>query len=231
MTNTLSDAVGNYVLKGLPPGQYTINVNKVEYIAQQKLNITVDGQTYPNVPFMMNAHTTKGIDFINMSYNHGTITGQVIGPINQGVVVEVPGLGLSTTTDIAGTYTIGNIPAGWYYVTYKAEGWFIGVQFVCVAPGPGVTTLPPYTMSACGPCTAPTIEGVVTDGLQAIENAIVEIPGMAWVYGSQLEVYTDKAGYYIFTDLGTSQSPSYVTHVFVPTTGRFFVWCGTKQGS
>jgi hypothetical protein len=228
--NTLSDAVGNYVLQGLPPGQYTINVNKVEYIPQQKLNITVDGQTYPNTPFMVNAHTTKGIDFINMSYNYGTITGQVIGPIGQGVVVEVPGLGLSTTTDGAGTYTIGNIPAGWYYVTYKAEGWFIGVQFVCVGPGPGVTTLPPYTMSACGPCTSPTIEGVITDGIQAIENAIIEVPGMGWTYGTGFEVYTDKAGYYILTNLGTSQPPSYISHAFAPTTGRFFVVVRNEAG-
>ncbi|MBU7026360.1 MAG: carboxypeptidase regulatory-like domain-containing protein [Theionarchaea archaeon] len=226
--NTLSDAAGNYVLKGLPPGQYTVMVNKVEYIPQQKLNITVDGRTYPNTPFMVNARTTTGIDFINLSYNYGIITGLVIGP--QGVVVEVPGLGLSTTTDAAGTYTIGNIPAGWYYVTYKATGWFIGVQFVCVGPGPGVTILPPYTMSACGPCTSPTIEGSITDGIQAIENAIIEVPGMGWVFGSGMEVYTDKAGYYILTDLGTSQSPSYVTHVFMPTTGRFFVVVRNEAG-
>lgn len=225
---TLTDAFGNYVLQGLPPGQYTINVDKVEYLPQQKLNINVDGQTYPFTPFMSNAHTTKGIDFINMSYNYGIITGVVIGPPS--AVVEVPGLGLSTTTDGQGQYTIGNIPAGWYYVTYKTQGWFIGVQFVCVAPGPTATTLPTYTMSACGPCTSPTIEGSITDGIQAVENAVVEVPGMGWVFGTGLEVYTDKAGYYILTNLGTSQSLSYVTHPFVPTTGRFFVVVRNEAG-
>jgi hypothetical protein len=231
--NTLTDAVGNYVLMGLPPGQYRIDVDKTEYIPQQKLNITVDGQTYPNTPFMVNAHSTEGIDFINMSYNYGTITGQVIGPTS--TVVEVPGLGLSTTADAAGTYTIGNIPAGWYYVTYKAEGWFIGVQFVCVAPGPGVTTLATYNMDSCGPCTSPTIEGVVTDGIQAIENAIIEVPGMGWVFNTPFEVYTDKAGYYILTNLGAGGPappavPSYITHPFNPTTGRFFVVVRNEAG-
>ncbi len=224
---TLTDAFGNYVLQGLPPGQYTINVNKIEYIPHQKLNINVDGQTYPFTPFMSNAHTTKGIDFINMSYNYGAITGVVIGPPS--AVVEVPGLGLSTTSDPTGQYTIGNIPAGWYYVTYKAEGWLTGVQFVCVGPGPTATILLNYTMTACGPCTSPTIEGSITDGIQAVENAIIEVPGMGWVFGSGMEVYTDKAGYYILTNVGAG-APSYVSHVFNPTTGRFFVVVRNEAG-
>jgi hypothetical protein len=241
-TNTLSDAVGNYVLQGLPPGQYMINVNKAEYIPQQKLNVTVDGQTYPNTPFMVNAHTTKGIDFINMSYNYGTIQGIVAGPPS--IVVEVPGLGLSTTADASGRYTISNIPAGWYYVVFRAEGWYTGVEYVCVAPGPAATNVRggvPYVMSSCPSCPTTTIEGSVTDGIQAIENAIVEVPGMGWIFlgvnnAANRNVITDKAGYYIFTDIGPGNpSQSYATwggfrYQFTPTTGRFFVTVRNEAG-
>lgn len=238
--NTISDAVGNYVIQGLPPGQYRINVDKTEYIAQQKLNINVDGQTYPNTPFMVNAHTTKGINFINMSYNYGTIQGIVAGPPS--AVVEVPGLGLSTTTDVAGNYTIGNIPAGWYYVVFKAQGYYTGVEYVCVNPGPGTTMIRggvPYVMTQCISCPIPTVEGVVTDGIQAIENAIVEIPGMGWVFvginnQANRNLITDKAGYYIFTDIGPGNpSLSYSTgwrYIFTPTTGRFFVTVRNEAG-
>ncbi|KYK37615.1 MAG: hypothetical protein AYK18_09530 [Theionarchaea archaeon DG-70] len=239
---TITDAVGNYVLKGLPPGNYSVNVNKDEYIPQQKLNIVVNGQTFPFTPFMVNAHTTTGIDFINMSYNYGTIQGVVIGP--SGTVVEVPGLGLSTTIDVAGNYTIGNIPAGWYYVLFKAEGYYTGVEYVCVQPGPGATIVRPgnpYPMTLCINCPWPTIEGFVTDGIQAIENAIVEIPGMAWTFWgvahpNNRNLVTDKAGYYIFTDIGPGNpSFSYATwggfrYQFVPTTGRFFVTVRNEAG-
>ena len=240
--NTISDAFGNYVLQGLPPGQYTVNVNKAEYIAEQKLNITVDGQTYPNTPFMVNAHSTTGINFINMSYNHGTIQGIIAGPPS--AVVEVPGLGLSTTTDTSGRYTIGNIPSGWYYVVFKAEGWYTGVEYLCVQPGPAVTTVrggAPYVMQQCLNCPFPTIEGSITDGIQAIENAIVEVPGMGWVFQGvnnplNRNLVTDKAGYYIFTNIGPGNpSFSYATwapsfYTFAPTTGRFFVTVRNEAG-
>jgi hypothetical protein len=240
--NTLSDAVGNYVLKGLPPGQYRIDVDKDEYISQQKLNITVDGQTYPNLPFMVNAHSTTGTDFTNMSYNYGSITGIVVSTST--AVVEVPGLGLSTTIDSQGRYTIGNIPAGWYYVVFRAQGYYTGVEYVCVQPGPNVTNVrggAPYVMTLCNNCPFPTVEGIVTDGIQAIENAIMEVPGMGWTFQgvdnpNNRNVVTDKAGYYIFTDIGP-QNPSFSYSIwggfryqFTPTTGRFFVTVRNEGG-
>jgi hypothetical protein len=237
MLMTYTDAVGNYVLQGLPPGRYTIAINKTEYIGEQKLNIDVDGQTFPNLPYLVNAHTTKGIDFINMSYDHGTIQGVVNGPPS--AVVEIPGLGLSTTTNSVGQYTISNIPAGWYYVVFRAQGYHVGVEYVCVAPGSvGITTLPLYNMVLCMNCPNPTIEGFVTDGIQAIENALVEIPGMGWTFqgvsnAANRNVVTDKGGYYIFTDIGPTVSTSYSVgwrYIFAPTTGRYFVVVRNEAG-
>jgi hypothetical protein len=237
MTMTYTDAVGNYVLQGLPPGRYTIMINKTEYIGEQKLNIDVDGQIYSNTPFLVNVHTTKGIDFINMSYDHGTIQGIVIGPPS--AVVEIPGLGLSTTTNAVGQYTIGNIPPGWYYVVFRAQGYYIGVEYICVLPGSiGITTVPTYNMALCLNCPNPTIEGFVTDGIQGIENALVEIPGMGWTFqgvsnAANRNVVTDKGGYYIFTDIGPTVSTSYSVgwrYIFLLSTGRYFVVVRNEAG-
>jgi hypothetical protein len=222
---TFTDAFGNYCIHGLPPGVYHLRAMKAEYYDHWKYNIAVDGMTIAGT--MYNWHTTPNINFTNLSYDHGMIFGTVsdlAGPL-PGAVVEVPGLGLSTTTDAFGNYMIHNIPAGYYYVIVKKTGYQTGVEFICVTNG---TTGPtgPINFIVDASSGLPLIEGTVTDGIQAIENALVEIPGLGWSYGTTLELYTDKAGYYIFTDYPTSNT--YAPHPLGP--GKYTVVVRNEAG-
>jgi hypothetical protein len=225
VTEALTDTFGNYCVHGLAPGVYTLRAMKAEYYDQWKYNIVVDGITIGGTQY--NWHTTPYINFTNLSYDHGMIFGTVTSaavPL-PGAVVEVPGLGLSTTTDAFGNYAMHNIPAGWYYVVAKKTGFQSGVEFICVTNG---------TMGPTGPITfdlspatgLPVIEGSVTDGIQAIENAIVEIPGLGWSYGTTMELYTDKAGYYIFADYAISNT--YAPHLLSP--GKFTIVIRNEAG-
>jgi len=88
------------------------------------------------------------------------------------------------------------------------------VEFVCVLDGSHGPT-GPITFALYVPTDHyPIIEGIVTDGSQAIENAIVEIPYLNWVDETGLGVYTDKAGYYIFADYHSSST--YYGHMVLP---------------
>jgi hypothetical protein len=208
---TYTDVFGNYVIHGLIPGAYNLRIQKAEYFDQWKMNIIVDGLTIGGTQY--NWHTTSGINFTNLSYDYGMISGTVNsgGPL-PGAVVEVPGLGLSTTADALGNFSIHNIPAGYFYVVAKKTGYQTGVEFVCVNNGTAGPTGPiTFNLITVIPATSlPVIEGSVSDGIQAIENALVEIPGLGWSYGSGLELYTDKAGYYIFCDYGGANT--YAAH-------------------
>lgn len=224
--DTFTDAFGNYCVHGLPPGVYNLRIMKAEYYDQWKYNINVDGITVNAV--LYNWHTTANVDFTNLSYDHGVIFGTVstgVGTLS-GAVVEVPGLGLSTTTDNQGNYTIHNLPAGWYYIVVRKNGFQTGVEFVCVTNG---TTGPtgPIDFTLARSTGFPIIEGAVSDGVQAIENAVVEIPGLTWTLGSGNELYTDKAGYYIFADY--AGSTVYVPHV-VPA-GKYTIVVRNEAGS
>ncbi|MBU7026359.1 MAG: carboxypeptidase regulatory-like domain-containing protein [Theionarchaea archaeon] len=222
---TFTDVFGNYCVHGLAPGVYHLRIMKAEYFDQWKYNIVVDGVTILGTQY--NWHTTPNVNFTNLSYDHGMIFGTVFsgaGPL-PGAVVEVPGLGLSTTTDAFGNYSIHNIPAGWYYVVAKKSGFQTGVEFICVTNG---TTGPtgPVNFTLTTATGLPIIEGSVSDGIHAIENALVEIPGLFWTYGTTLELYTDKAGYYIFADYPGSNT--YAPHPLGP--GKFTIVMRNEAG-
>ncbi|KYK37616.1 MAG: hypothetical protein AYK18_09535 [Theionarchaea archaeon DG-70] len=225
MYDTLTDMFGNYCIHGLPPGMYDLHIQKAEYFDQWKFNISVDGMTINvgGTPCRYNWHTTSNVNFTNLSYDHGMIFGTVNLP---GAVVEVPGLGLSTTCDSLGNYSIHNIPAGYYYVVAKKNGFQTGVEFICVTNG---TTGPtgPIPFSLIPSTGLPIIEGSVADSMQAIENALVEIPGLGWSYGTGLEIYTDKAGYYIFADFAGSNT--YAPHPLGP--GKYTIVVRNEAGS
>ncbi len=223
---TFTDVFGNYCVHGLAPGVYHLRIMKAEYFDQWKYNIVVDGVTILGTQY--NWHTTSNVNFTNLSYDHGMIFGTVgtgAGGL-PGAVVEVPGLGLSTTTDAFGNYSIHNIPAGWYYVVAKKNGFQTGVEFVCVTNG---TTGPtgPVNFTLTTSLGLPIIEGSVSDGIQAIENALVEIPGLFWTYGTTMELYTDKAGYYIFADYAGSNA--YTPHPLGP--GKFTIVVRNEAGT
>ena len=222
---TFTDAFGNYCVHGLAPGVYSLRAMKAEYFDHWKFNIIVDGVTIGGVQY--NWHTTPNVNFTNLSYDHGMIFGTVSTGVGglPGAVVEVPGLGLSTTTDAFGNYMIHNIPAGWYYVVAKKSGFQTAVEFICVTNG---TTGPtgPIDFTLISATGLPIIEGSVTDGIQAIENALVEIPGLGWSYGTTLELYTDKAGYYIFADFPGSNT--YAPHPLGP--GKFTIVVRNEAG-
>jgi hypothetical protein len=224
--DALTDAFGNYCIHGLPPGAYDLRIQKAEYFDQWKFNIIVDGMTIGGTPY--NWHTTPNVNFNNLSYDHGMIFGTVItgaAPL-PGAVVEVPGLGLSTTTDALGNYSIHNIPAGYYYVIVKKNGFQTGVEFICVSNGTAGPT-GPITFNLVTATGLSIIEGKVSDGIQAIENALVEIPGLGWSYGTAMELYTDKGGYYIFADYAGANT--YTSHPLVP--GKFTIVVRNEAGS
>jgi hypothetical protein len=223
---TFTDTFGNYCIHGLPPGIYNLRIQKAEYLDQWKYNIMVDGITVSGTQY--NWHTTSNVDFTNLSYDHGMVFGTVNSGGNPlpGAVVEVPGLGLSTTTDAFGNYAIHNLPAGWFYIVAKKTGYQTGVELICITNG---TTGPtgPIAFNLVTATGLPIIEGSVTDGQQAIENALVEIPGLGWSYGTTNEIYTDKAGYYIFADYAASNT--YTAHPL--TAGKFNIVVRNEAGS
>ncbi len=210
-----TDKFGNYVLKGLPKGNYDIRVTKEEYASKFKTIYGVNTDLGP-----------KTLNF-TLTLNPGTLEGVVHdsggNPIAN-ATVSIPGLNLSTTTDPTGYYEIPQIPAGMYTVVAKAQGYKTEVYYYNDANNPAggdptgnfnpsnAYTHPmwggyaPYigagqTISnfdfemdtATQECEN-DISGIVSNGAP-IEYAQVEIPGL------NREITTDKAGYYIFTDV------------------------------
>jgi hypothetical protein len=216
----ITDLFGNYVIKGLPPGSYDVLAYRREYVQQWKYNVVVDAHPMTVGGIKFNWHQTKGVNYVNFNYRYASITGFVLaggGPLD-GATVEIPGLGLSTMTDSNGNYRIDNIPMGWYYVTAKKSGYSIGVQFVSIGDFEcSVRQIQNFNLDVLGqdPCCAMAIQGKVTDGVQALENARVEIPGLRNQFpNDNYTLYTDKSGYYIFTNYNDrSKNPSYTSHI------------------
>lgn len=198
---TVTDLFGNYVLKGLPPGIYDIRMRKQEFEERWLFNKQVKEDQYGNTI------TVKDASFTGVKYNYCAITGFVFGagmPL-AGAVVEIPGLGLSTTTEADGSYRLDGIPAGWYYVVAKMDGFKIGVQFVCIECVDCTTqvVLNPFHLEVLPDpcCLTGSLQGIVTDGKRPLEMAFVEIPGLNGFGDPPMTpLFTDKAGFYIFTD-------------------------------
>jgi subtilisin family serine protease len=129
----------------------------------------------------------------------GTLTGTVSassgGPI-AGATVAVDGLGLSTTTNAGGQYTLANVPTGSRTVTASAASFATGSQTVTVNGGTTVTanfTLTPLP-------TTGTLTGTVTSAAGGIvSGATVAIQGTA------LSTTTNGAGQYTLTDIPQGQ--------------------------
>jgi len=204
-----TDKFGNYVLKGIKKGNYEIRVTREEYSPQFKTIYGINTDLGP-----------KTLDF-TLTLNPGILEGYVkdmaTNPIAN-AIVSIPGLNLSATTDASGYYKIEQIPAGMYTVVAKAQGYNTEVYYYNDSPtgyqDPSGNFNPPNSFSPTyapyiHPCTTEQlsfemdvasqecendISGIVSNGA-AIEYAEVEIPGLG------LEITTDKAGYYIFTEV------------------------------
>ncbi|MFQ6088296.1 MAG: discoidin domain-containing protein, partial [Candidatus Methanofastidiosia archaeon] len=212
----VTDAFGNYVVKGLHDDTYKVMADNNEFMASTKSGIVVEYDE------------TAVVNFENMSYCFGVIHGYVwesaVGTWRAagGVEVSIPGLGLSTITDGSGQWLINNIPPGEYWVIAKKQGFTIGVQRVDVTECCDTAPIQPgdfwlEELEYCGDvaCDNATVEGIVTDELgRPIEDAVVRFPGLEVTDFLRVPfpMRTDKAGYYIFTkytDLKPQGAPGY----------------------
>ena len=218
-----TDQFGNYVFKGLAPDTYDIRVSKDgEYVSQVSTAVRV-----------YRGQTTDNIDF-SLSVNYGALEGHVSdgNASIAGATVSIPGLGLSTMTDSTGYFRIDGIVAGGYTLTCEKDGYLIGVLYYddssvygynpsglmvtapFVQPGPPVTPVPADFNLAPTPLTPTTgyISGIVTDvNGNALEGAVVEIPGLELLGYTDLIRTTDKSGYYIFENVPNGEYDVVVT--------------------
>lgn len=112
---TRSQADGSYRLGYLPAGTYDIRVSLPGYSSQTRNGITVQA-----------ASTVTGVDFAisrvgaiagSVTSGRKAIAGATVQALQGGTVLG------SATTDLNGSYQIGNLPVGSYTVTAVASGY------------------------------------------------------------------------------------------------------------
>jgi len=181
----LSSTDGSYIVKGVPIGEYDIEVNAFGYERSNKSIwiITVDDINWS--------------DF-ELKYTYGIISGFILGetllPIPEAeVFVYVNSVRHSVLTDIGGAYEIPNIPAGNYTVGASQEGYYEGFfSNVIVINGERTQNVNITLVSMPG-----RLFGTVTSGAILVYGATVEI------IGTGLSASTGSQGSYSIEDVPT----------------------------
>ncbi|HEY9724123.1 MAG TPA: carboxypeptidase regulatory-like domain-containing protein [Oscillatoriaceae cyanobacterium] len=201
-----SDDTGAFSMADLPEGTYKIVVTRPRYSPfEGTLQITARQETSLVVP---------------LSAKPGSIAGRVTNLKGDGqpeVVIEVPSLHLTTTTDRLGAYRFAELPPGQYEVTYTQNGRRVSTTVVDVRSDETTTENVTTVNEVVAPNKAGTISGRVLDATTKRPVSDVKIV----VEGGDLTVMTLTAsdGYYTVSDLPpgryklTASKPGYKTRL------------------
>ena len=109
---TTSDSNGDYFFGGITDGNYTITPTLSDYtFSPTSESVTVDGAD------------ETGIDF-DATENTYTLSGTVVGDVQEGVTITLSGDDSdTTTTDLNGDYFFGGITNGNYTITPSKSGY------------------------------------------------------------------------------------------------------------
>lgn len=183
-----TDASGDYIIKNLPAGDYTLslNPNNNDYVPGKIENITVVAN-----------QETSGQDFTLASAGKisGTVTNSSQVPIEGAVAVATdssnPYNASVAITAANGTYTIGGLPSGTYQVTVQADAYVSDSEIGVVVTVGQTTTGKNFSLGTSGG----TISGTVyqSDGTTPISGAriVCGCPGK-----SSASTVTDENGDY-----------------------------------
>ncbi|MCF6137925.1 carboxypeptidase regulatory-like domain-containing protein [Pseudalkalibacillus berkeleyi] len=186
IATTTTNTNGKYTLTGIPPGSYTIEYSKVNYLTNiQSVSITSGVITRKDV------FLTELTGSIN-----GTVTNSGGGAINNATVLLVDTSGNivdDTTTNIAGSYSFPSISAGQYSIQVTAT------NFQSATKGVKVTANNTSIVNFVLEPNPGTVQGVVTSEGSLISGALVEILNTADSVVTQTT--TNASGEYVVDDL------------------------------
>lgn len=201
-----ADDTGAFSMADLPAGSYKIVVTRPRYQPfEGTLTITARQETSLVVP---------------LAAKPGSIAGRVTNLKGDGqpdVVIQVPTLHLTTTTDRLGAYRFAELPPGQYEVTYTQNGRRVSTTVLEVRSDETTTENVTTVNEAVAPNKAGTISGKVLDATTKRPVSGVKIV----VEGGDLTVMTLTAsdGYYTVSDLPagryklTASKPGYKTRL------------------
>ncbi|MCF6137924.1 carboxypeptidase regulatory-like domain-containing protein [Pseudalkalibacillus berkeleyi] len=164
VTQTTTNASGEYVVDDLAPGDYKLRVSKELFMTEV-------------LGFNLSAGETETLN-VELKPNPGTLTGKVTDsetgdPLPNTTVQVTNGNGVTvgtTITDASGDYTFTRLAPGSYTVTFIAEGY--GSKNIGTKIEPNQTT----TLNVALDQLVGAISGTVTDtGSNPISGALVEI--------------------------------------------------------
>jgi hypothetical protein len=193
---TVSDAVGNFEWSSLPPGDYTIQIDKTGYHSANGVLIVVAGTS-----IMLKQSLTKAGVFLDEA--PGNISGKIVdgesGEPISAAHIEMAGSTAVTGSD--GNFIFNALPRGSYQAQLSANGYqnqAISFLFSAGSNGDlGVIRL--YRLGGSVVPTSLTLSGRVVDGLSgaAINNATV-----TWVETGQT-VQTGADGTFAIAGIDT----------------------------
>ncbi|MED1796757.1 carboxypeptidase regulatory-like domain-containing protein [Brevibacillus nitrificans] len=209
VTETLTDALGNYLLNNLAPGIYQIRVSAAGF-SSQLAGVSLEAGDSKNLSFHLSALPGTVSGTITDAETLAEIPNSSVKILtNEGIAVR------STTTDVSGDYTISSLPAGTYVLVVSAQGYAsktIGIQVTA-----GGTTTADLSLDI----QAGVLNGTVTDaGMSSIAGAlVVAFKGTVPV----AQALTDGSGSFSFSHLApgtyfvTVSADTYATAVLGAT--------------
>jgi len=119
---------GEWTIRDVPVGQYTITASALGFHDAQATDITVVAEDETAVPLL------------TLLANPGSVTGVVelegvAAGLWDGTLVTIEGTGLSETTAGDGSFTFNSVPAGTYPLTARTVGYAAEQTTVIVLPG------------------------------------------------------------------------------------------------
>ncbi|GAB1765757.1 carboxypeptidase regulatory-like domain-containing protein [Priestia megaterium] len=203
ITNTVTDQNGSFSFIGLAPGEYSLVAQATNFGSVAVGAIITSGNTTtitvqaPPLPGVISGQVT---DFSGNALSNATIR---LLDSNQNVV----GIG---STDLTGSYTIGNVAAGTYTVIASASGFGTNTQGVTIAPA---QVLPNLNIPL--EATSGTITGQVTNSGNGapVTGATVIIRSLQQGSGGIVvgTVSTDQQGNYLAQNLAPGEYSVTVT--------------------
>ena len=230
--SAVADSGGNYAIKTIIPGIYTVNVSATGYTAAAYDSIVISADSAR----LFNAYLIKAPTTVN--YISGNISDAETGNPLPGCTVNMttiipagmmmPTLLFTASTDSAGRYVFKNIPSGSYTVTAMKKGYATNSYSnpVTVTADSRIDKIDITLKPQTGNTGLAVITGRVTAATASASPIAIPIAGATvafWPNENVLNVYysavTDVNGYYKIADIkaglytATCKKEGYVTSI------------------